>query len=179
MKKNPFVDEKGEPQKGKEKEHNEWIEAQANIKKRYIENLEAHIKSCKESANYSISRFDVLIISLSTGALGFSISFIKDVSPKTVYNNLYLLKISWVLFSASLILNLLSQVTSYYANKYEIKISKSIIREEKGNNNLLNREKVEKWKCILDTWTMYLNGVSLLGFILGIIFLIIFTCNNY
>lgn len=77
--KNPFSNEKGAPILGKEKEFANWVIDKEN---RYIEKLEAHIKSCKEASDYSIGRFDILIITLASGALGFSMSFIKDIVEK-------------------------------------------------------------------------------------------------
>ena len=147
---------------------------------KYIQKLKEHIKCCEDAMKYSLDRFDILIITLSSGALGFSMSFIKDVAKNNNYHHLTLLKFSWLLFGISLIANLLSQVTSFFAHQYELKISKNLIRKEKGKNSILNNEtKIELTKKIFDYSTYILNAVSLLALIGGVIILIIFTYNNF
>lgn len=123
----------------------------------YIEKLKEHIKCCEDAMKYSMDRFDILIISLSSGALGFSMSFIKDIAKANNYSFLGLLKFSWVLFGLALITNLLSQLTSYFAHKYEMKISKNLIRKEKGKESALNETKYETRKKRFDSLTVILN----------------------
>src|SRR5260221_14682741 len=102
------------------------------IDEKYINDLELHCVSCKEASNYSIKRFDILIITLSSGALLFSAGFIKDIIEASNKRNFLLIKIAWALFGSAIIFNLWSQITSYYANKLEIRIIKNLIRKEKG-----------------------------------------------
>ena len=40
-------------------------------------------------------KFDNAILTLSTGALGISLAFIKDIVPLKIAQNLWLLKASW------------------------------------------------------------------------------------
>lgn len=145
----------------------------------YIQQLKDHIKCCEDAMKYSMDRFDILIITLSSGALGFSMSFIKDIAKSNNYNYLILLKFSWLLFGSSLILNLISQVTSYFAHKYEMRISKSLIKKERGKAGIPNERGLEKTKKFFDSCTNYLNFISLLSLILGIVVLIIFTYSNF
>lgn len=176
IQKSSFSNGKREPTVGKGKE---FVQGRTEEKKRYIENLELHLKSCKEAIDYSISRFDILIISLSSGALVFSMSFIKDIAGTNATQNISLLKISWGLFGSSLILNLLSQVTSYYANKYEIKITKRIIQKQRGKVTSSEESNLDAVKSVLNSFTLYFNSISLFALISGIIILIIFTSYNF
>ncbi|NCA84412.1 MAG: hypothetical protein EOM83_02435 [Clostridia bacterium] len=148
------------------------------INKRYIKNLEYHIEGTKANIKYSLDRFDILIISLSSGGLIFSMGFIKDILPKDIEINFLLLKISWILFGASIMINLLSQVTGYYANKMEIKISKNIIRQEKKNEMIGNQQHFESMKKIFNSLTNVFNGLCLFFLIGGVVFLIIFVSAN-
>ena len=93
---------------------------------RFISNLEAHKEKTVANLKYSIDRFDILIISISSGGLVFSMGFIKDIISKMPPVDFLLLKISWILFGLAIVLNLLSQVTSYYANTFELKITKNL-----------------------------------------------------
>lgn len=145
---------------------------------KYIEELKEHIKCCEDSMKYSLDRFDILIITLSSGALGFSLSFIKEAT-KNQFNHLFFLRYSWILFGVALISNILSQVTSYFAHVYEMKISKSLIRKEKGKDPIKNELKYESLKKIFDSLTKWMNGVSLISLIIGVAFLIIFTYSNF
>ena len=86
----------------------------------YIKKLEKHIDSTRENKKYSIDRFDILIISLSSGALGLSISYLKDILKDLHCVNLTSLKMSWILFALAIICNLLSQRTAFVANEKEI-----------------------------------------------------------
>lgn len=174
---NPHVDENGVVLAGKEEQFKLWIKKEK--KEKYVTELEEHIKYCREAVEYSITRFDILIISLSGGALGFSINFIKDVAQKNTFPNLWQLKTSWILFGSALIMNLLSQATSYLANKFEIKISKELIKRPAKNEISTNQTKWEKKKIIFDNSTIILNSASLFSFIGGIVFLIIFTFCNF
>jgi len=141
---------------------------------RYVEKLESHIKASKEIAKYSLERFDILIISLSGGGLVLSISLVKDVIKNFEKVDHTLLKLTWIAFGSSLVLNLFSQITAYYANNKEIKISKNLIRKERGKELKGNQENLECHKSILNCSTVTLNAFSVLAFVTAIILLIIF-----
>lgn len=148
------------------------------INTRYIDNLEKHIDTTKEAVKYSLERFDILIISLSSGGLVLSIGFVKDVIKDFKCVDPVFLKISWGLFALSLITNLLSQVTGYYANKFEIKISKNILRKQREKDEKGNQNRFLKLKGSYDFLTNFFNGLCLLSLIGAIVFLIIFI-NKY
>ena len=147
---------------------------QSEDKTRYINKLEKHIEQAKDSAKYSLDRFDILIISLSTCSLIFSIGFVKDIIPNLNDINTTLLKLAWLFFLISLIANLISQVSGYYANKYDIKITQNIIRE-KRNKKMKGNQNLYKQICkYLNYATIWLNGLSLILLISGLIALIVF-----
>ena len=139
----------------------------------YIEKLEKHIESTKSNIKYSIDRFDILIIAICSGGLVFSLNFVKNILVSKVGCDFILVKISWISFGLSIIINLFSQVTSYIANDLELKITRSIIKQEKKKIEI-NLDKQEKNKNIMNNLTLIFNIISLMLLVLGVLLLIIF-----
>lgn len=154
------------------------MDDQGEPNNRYIEKMEKHSDNTRSNIHYSLERFDLLIISISTASLGFSMAFIKDIIPDLSAINLTLLKISWILFGIAIITNLFSQVTSYYANKFELLISRNLIRGKRGKEHIGNQHNYECKKSFLDVTTKILNWNSFICLIIGIVIFIIFV-NKY
>lgn len=154
------------------------MESRKDKHERYLDKLEKHISLAKESSKYSSDRFDILLISLSTSALILSIGFVDKVIPNLHYISTSYLKTSWLLFVVALISNLTSQVTGYYSNIFDIRVTRNLIREERGKLLKGNQEKLEAFCKNLNRLTLILNGVSLLSLVSGIIILVVFFSNN-
>jgi hypothetical protein len=144
------------------------------IDKNYIERLQNYAESTKKAIDYSIERFDILIITLSSSGLVLSIGFVKDIIKDFSKINPSLLKITWLLFAGALIMNLISQVTGYFAHKTDLANTENAISIEKGKKNNFNIKGMELRQSILNSCTLTLNGGSLISLITGIITLIIF-----
>jgi hypothetical protein len=142
--------------------------------KRFIKKLEEHKEKTDSNLKYSIDRFDILIISIASGGLVFSMNFVKDLIPEGTVVKFGLIKISWILFGLAIIFNLLSQVTSYYANKFELKITRNIIRQERKKEMQGDQTKYENKERVLDFLTIQLNGYSLISLISGLVIFVIF-----
>lgn len=141
--------------------------------KEHIANLNKYLKTAETRAKYSIERYDILIISLSSGGIAFVAGFFdkfKGIDKSDVYYGS-------LLFSIAIIINLLSQVTGYFANRNDIKYCNEEIRELKGKNYNLNYQKYDCFKKTFDFFTTLFNGISLLSFIAGAIFILIFIKN--
>jgi len=141
--------------------------------KKHIEYLKEYIKSAESRAKYSIERFDILIISLSSGGIALSVGFydkFESVNKNSVFYGC-------LFFAISLIINLLSQVTGYYANRNDIKYSKEEIRELEKKQFKKDYQKYDCYKRIFDFLTNLFNGFSLLGLIVGIVFILSFIKN--
>jgi hypothetical protein len=115
-------------------------------------------------------RYDKWILTLSGGALGLSITFIEKIAKNPTIDTLWWLKLSWGCLILSLLSALLSLVTS-----------QSAIRENRKELDLANIEqraprlKFPRWF----TWiTNGLNWGALVLFILGTVFLCIFSFKN-
>lgn len=152
----------------------------------YCKKMESHIDKTKENMRYAIDRFDILIISISSGGLVFSMGFVKDLIQKNenvckcCQNSvdLTLVKISWVLLALAILSNLFSQLSSYYASSREVKICQNLLRK-KENKSYSPIEKIEGRKRFLDFLTKLLNWISLISLCFAVILLFIFMSNNF
>ena len=145
-----------------------------NANEKHIERLIKYAETTQKAIEYSVERFDILIISLSSSGMVLSIGFVKDIIPEFSQVNPILLKITWLLFALSLITNLLSQVSGYYANSLDLKITNDIIRTKKGKESRMNQEKMDKRMAFINSLTMVLNGASLFCLLTGIVTMIVF-----
>ena len=140
---------------------------------RYIGNLEKHIDRSQKSADYSIQRFDILIILVASGALVFSADYFNNnnILPDT---DTILLRVSWISFGIAIILNLVSQLSGYYANKEEVRISRNLIRLERNKKPKGNQKIMESRKRKLNFYTSLFNFSSLMLLVFGIILMMIY-----
>lgn len=115
-------------------------------------------------------KYDNAILTLSTGVLGASLAFIKDVVPLERSEYIPLLKLSWWLFGAAVVSTLVSFIVSQraikrqleYAEEYYIKKKEEYLTKENGPA----------------TWTDRINYASGAFFIAGIIATVIFVSVN-
>lgn len=154
------------------------MESRLDKHDRYLSKLENHIQFSKDASRYSSDRFDILLISLSTSSLVLSIGFVKNIVPDLKCIDTTTLKISWLLFVICLISNLISQVSGYYSHHFDIKVTRNLIREERGRNYKGNQNKYERYCSNLNRVTLWLNGFSLLLLITGIVLLVFFFSNQ-
>lgn len=129
----------------------------------YKLNLEER-KTLVEAGKESLQQFDKTILTLAAAALGLSISFIDKIAPKPIPGTICYLIISWGCFCLSILLTLISFLTSYYACQKQIEI--------------LFEQNNKQGKNIYSNVTMWLNYISIAFFMLGVIFLIIFSILN-
>lgn len=149
--------------------------AGAGSNERYIGKLDKHIEDTRSSSNYAIERFDILIISISTAALGFSLAFLKDIVKHGALVNKQLLLTIWILFGIAIVINLLSQKTSFYSCEYAIKISENKSRRARGKDEKWDEKKIKYWNLILNRTTIVFNFISLGTLIGGLVCVIIFA----
>ena len=139
----------------------------------YIKSLKEYLISAEAKAKYSIERFDILIITLSSAGLALSSSFLdkfENINKSHVYY-------ACLFFAIALITNLLSQVTGYYANRNDIKCTNEEVKMLSNKTYIENYTKFDSYKKIFDFFTTSFNGASLTSFIVGIIFILIFIRN--
>jgi hypothetical protein len=110
---------------------------------------------------------DKSILSLAGGALGVSFLFIKDLIPNFDKSTLWLLVAGWILMVVSLLSTLVSMWTSRWA------FEKAIEQIDKGE---IHSQEPGAWYTQL---TYKLNGASIICFIIGVVFLLMFAVANY
>jgi len=76
---------------------------------------EAQSLKYQDGAHAALEAFDKAILTLSAGALGLSLGFIKDVAPLSTAVGLWLLYWSWGFLGAAIFLTLFSFIASYQA----------------------------------------------------------------
>jgi|GEM_PF-1251409 len=163
----------------RETKENTEDEEKKSLNEKYINKLENYTEKIQKAIDYSVERFDILIISLSTSGLILSIGFVKDIFKDFEKIDTQLLKFSWLLFTFALIMNLISQVTGYYANKFDLAITNDIIRTQKGKESKINKKRLGCIMSIYNYSTQTLNGLSLSSLISAILILVIFISNNF
>lgn len=146
----------------------------SEIDEKYILELKEYKKSAELRLKYSIERFDILIISLSSGGLVLGINLYSNF--KSAEKDL--INYAWVSFSIALILNLTSQISGYFANKYDIKCTNNLIDETERDQKNINVEINETMKTIFNYITYVLNFTSFVCLITGIIQLSMFINNK-
>jgi len=148
--------------------------------KKHVKNLKYWVKEREKDLRYSIQQFDKLITVLSSGSLLLSIGFVRDIVKITSQTNTCLLKASWYLFTTSLIIILLSQISTYKANRIEINISNDEIyqyRKHGKYNDSFNKKNKRK-VLIYNTLTIIFNITALLSLIVGILLFVVFVNQN-
>jgi len=117
-------------------------------------------KTIENLRQYSIKEIDRLLVYLPSGALVFSMGFVKDIIDLHKASNICFLKIAWVCFTLSLLVILLSHFFSYYLMKfYQDEDYKKVITLKK--------------------FPMCSNITSFILLFLGMAFFIIFIAINF
>lgn len=111
----------------------------------------------------SQEQYDKTLITLSTGALGLSFAFIKDVVDIKGASDINFLTGAWICFTLSVLSVLLSFLSSKYA------LDQAIVAEDNNEEVKANR---------MDLITTILNWLSAAFFIVGLIFIIVFVKIN-
>jgi hypothetical protein len=140
---------------------------------KHIEALKKYIQEAEQRAKYSIERFDILIISLSSGGIALSVGLFdkfKNEELSTVFYGI-------LFFTIALILNLNSQITGYYANRNDIKFCHEEINELEEKKHKSDYQKYDCYKNVFNFFTKVLNTVSFMALVVALIFIILFFKN--
>lgn len=117
------------------------------------------------------SSFDKYILTLAAGTFGLSLLFIKDIVPYPEARTIWLLVTAWASFGASILSTLISFLQSQKAYQKQ--------REILDNDYAKEAKRVQgEIKNKFATYTQCLNGASMILFLVGVIFLIIFSAVN-
>jgi hypothetical protein len=123
----------------------------------------------QDGAHAAFDAFDKAILTLSAGALGLSLVFIKDVVPLATAIRLGLLFWSWALFGASILLTIVSFILSHQAFEHQKKMAYKYYIEE-------NEEAIHERSWALATrYVTYFAGGS---FAAGLVLTLVFAIQN-
>ena len=114
----------------------------------YISDLKEYLSKAENRVKYSLERFDILIISLSSGGLILALNLYKNFQE--LFVDKVFVKLSWLFFSIALIINLSSQVTGYLANKYDIKGTQNEIYEIEKKKIIGNQKHIDKCQKVFN-----------------------------
>ena len=111
--------------------------------------------------------FDKAILTLSGGALGLSLIFIKDIVVNPMPWTKLLLGGSWAAFSLAILLMLVSMLISQKA----IRLHLDNLEELRAGTSVIEQNKSAKYTGII-------NVVSILSFLVGVLLLASFSWQN-
>ena len=127
---------------------------------------------------YAIGRIDLLIISISGGGLYIVFETFKFVKEQKLCVSLDLLKWGAIFFTAAIIVNFISQVVGFYANKFEAVYANKKIKKETGEEvDDLTFATIDVKIDFLNQSLNISNGVSVISMFVGIILIAIFYLN--
>lgn len=141
-----------------------------------ISKLETWIEERKKDRDYGAKQFDKLIVYISGGGLAITTG-ITSYSPDLKCSDNYSLAIaSWILFTAALILNIISQITSQWAQEFEIIRTEQEIAqlEDESGNTPPPKKRTDRWRLFFDRVTFSFNYISLLSLMAAIVLYTIF-----
>jgi len=148
-----------------------------------IQRLLKYQEQTVSQINYSVQRFDLLIISISGAGIYLmfeTLKFLKTPANHICSVNVILLKITGVLFMLAIIVNLISQLTGWHANSNEDKwINIEIKKKNKEEFDRHQYKSLNKKVSSLNCWTDILNYASAFLMFLGIALSIIFYWQNF
>jgi hypothetical protein len=129
----------------------------------YLDERKALVEAEKEGAHF----FDKAILTLTAGAFGLSLTFIRQIVPTIRPYTKFLLILGWAGFCFSLLSTLVSFLTSQAACRRQREILKSVFCNE-------GRED----KNVYGQVTQGLNIFSICAFVAGVVFLALFVILN-
>ena len=126
-------------------------------------------RSLVEASHSSAEQFDKYILTLSTGALALSITFLKNIAPTPLTESIIFLVLSWSCLIICTLLTLVSFLTSQKACSKQVEILEK---------NYLPDEELGNSKNYMSDLTTWLNRLSIFFFIIGVSLFAIFSIKN-
>jgi len=135
----------------------------------YLEERKSLVDAEREGSRL----FDKAILTLTAGAFGLSLTFIRQMAPDIKSGTAFMLVYAWVGFCVSLLSTLISFLTSQSACSRQ----REMLEAEYFHNSS-GHDKKTNLKNKFAVWTKWLNILSIFTFIIGVIFLAIFSIVN-
>ncbi len=125
-------------------------------------------KSLVEAELEQSRLFDKAILTLAAGALGLSITFIRQIAPTPDPNTIWMLIFAWGAFSGSVLATLTSFLTSQFACRRQ----REILDAQQSDRAAGSRNG-------FGIATTILNILSAILFVIGVVFMVVFSINNF
>ena len=125
-------------------------------------------KSLVEAELEQSRLFDKAILTLAAGALGLSITFIRQIAPTPDPNTIWMLIVAWVAFSSSVLVTLTSFLTSQFACRRQ--------------RDILDAQQSDRTAGSCNGFgiaTVILNVLSAILFVIGVGFMVVFSISNF
>jgi len=135
----------------------------------YLEERKSLVDAEREGSRL----FDKAILTLAAGAFWLSLTFIRQIVPNITSGTMFMLICAWVGFCISLLSTLISFLTSQFACSKQREILEA---EYFDNHSGYDKKVIFRNKTAI--WTKRLNILSIFTFIIGVIFLAIFSIIN-
>lgn len=133
----------------------------------YLDNRKEYV----DGATESLRSFDKVLLTLSSGALALSITFLQQLAPAKKMMALFIT--AEIAFCITLFFNLLSFITSHQAFQKELaNLEREYLHFRDGKT--VQQSIQNRWA----TTTGWLNIISFTTFFLGIVFFIWFVIGN-
>jgi hypothetical protein len=113
------------------------------------------LEIAQKTRDYAEEQYDKLVVTLASGALALTIVFVKDIVGVTTKNHLGYLKISWILFATTLLVNLLS-------HQFSVRASDRIIMSDSDGAQFWNT--VVWWSNIASSVFLFAGIISFIAF---------------
>jgi len=129
-----------------------------DIAKHYLDRMREHSKSCSRRIEYSIQRFDLLIISVSGACIYVALECLKFIHQKPMCADTTSLKWAAAMATVTILVNFASQWTGLYTNKREFQWTDHEMLYQLGADDHAEASaRYEKQAARLSTWTRALN----------------------
>lgn len=125
-----------------------------------------HRKQAWDDMQSSTDSFDQSLLTLSSGLLALSVSFVKDIVPLSEAAHIWLLFLSWIFFALCILLTVSSFQLGIAAQKHHLKFIRQYYIER--NAKALNKPSVPSTLLAVFTW------FALVSFFAGILCTVIF-----
>ena len=126
-------------------------------------------KSLIDAEREGARSFDKFILTLSAGSFGLSLTFINKIASDITRWTIWLLAVTWSFFLLSILSTLVSFLMSQLSCRRQRDIIDKACTEGTDPCNETNKP---------SQWTDWLNVASIAFFVLGALFLIIFSITN-
>jgi hypothetical protein len=124
-----------------------------------------------EAQRVSSQQFDKYVLTLSSGFLSLSITFLRYIFPQTAISHKETLVMSWILFCTAILSTLISFLTSQNAHRRQLQITEDYyVRQDENALNAKN-----SWSIC----TGILNYCSAIFFILAVAVTVYFVATNF